>query len=98
MQPTGINLIDDHTALVMTWPGGETCRLGAEQLRRASRVASEIRLQIDDTERFQRSERGGAHENRPAQARVTRPAHASRGQAQRPPVEDNPDGGCLEVI
>jgi DUF971 family protein len=50
MQPTDIELTDDHTALVMTWPGGETCRLGAEQLRRASRAASEIRRQIDGLE------------------------------------------------
>lgn len=50
MQPTNIDLIDDHTALVMTWPGGETYRLGAEQLRHASRAASEIRRQIDGIE------------------------------------------------
>ena len=47
MQPIQVELIDDSTALALTWADCGTRRLGAEALRRASRAASEIRRQIE---------------------------------------------------
>lgn len=50
MQPIGIKLIDNQTALAVTWQDGEVSRLEATLLRRASRAASEIRRQADGIE------------------------------------------------
>lgn len=47
MQPTEIALTEDHTVLAVTWDDGETSRLDAVTLRRASRAASEIRRQAE---------------------------------------------------
>lgn len=47
MQPIEITLIDNQTALAVTWQDGKVSRLEAATLRRASRAASEIRRQAD---------------------------------------------------
>lgn len=50
MQPSDISLVEQQTALAITWPDGSASRLGAEELRRASRAASEIRRQVEGVE------------------------------------------------
>ncbi|PAY07392.1 MULTISPECIES: DUF971 domain-containing protein [Bradyrhizobium] len=50
MQSIQVELVDNSTALALTWPGCGTLRLGAEALRRASRAATEIRRQFDGVE------------------------------------------------
>jgi len=50
VQPSEFALIENQTALAITWPDGNEGYLNAEMLRRASRAASEIRRQIDGIE------------------------------------------------
>lgn len=50
MHPTEVALIENQTALAITWQDGEVSRLDADVLRRASRAASEIRRQADGVE------------------------------------------------
>jgi DUF971 family protein len=50
MRPNNVELVEDATALELTWPDCGTKRLAAEQLRRASRAATEIRRQADGIE------------------------------------------------
>lgn len=50
MQPTNVELVEGATTLSLTWPDCGIRRLGAEQLRRASRAATEIRRQADGIE------------------------------------------------
>ncbi|WGR90856.1 DUF971 domain-containing protein (plasmid) [Bradyrhizobium sp. ISRA443] len=47
MQPVEVELLNDSTALALTWPDCGTRLLSAETLRRASRAGSEIRRQLD---------------------------------------------------
>lgn len=50
MRPTEVVLIENQTALAITWQDGEISRVEADVLRRASRAASEIRRQVEGVE------------------------------------------------
>ena len=50
MQPIRVEVLDDATALALTWADCGTRRLDAGTLRRASRAATEIRRQIEGIE------------------------------------------------